>query len=120
MPDAPIGEEQRGEDDVPLDVHAVPPRAFATGEDDRADRGQQQQDRGGLEGQQELLEQQAADRGGVAEAGVDVGAVGAERQQGGGEDGDRELDEEGDRRAAGARKRWPGIGSQADSPPPPT
>ena len=41
----------------------------AAGEDDRADRGEQQQDRGGLEGEQELLEEQGADRRRVAEAG---------------------------------------------------
>ena len=91
------------EDDVPLDVHrrhlaaaSLALGAFAAAPATIALRPrQQQQDRGGLEGEQELLEQQAADRGRVAEAGLDVGAVGAERHQRGAEDGDRELDEEG-------------------------
>jgi hypothetical protein len=66
-----------------------PPRVY-----DRADRGDQQEEGRGLEGEQELFQQQAADRGRVAEAGGDVGAVGAERHQGGGEDRGGELDEE--------------------------
>src|SRR6202012_3891561 len=67
---------------------------FPVGEHDRSYRGDEQEDGGGLEGDEELFEQEVADRGGVAEAGGDVGTVGAEGLEGGGEDGGGDLDEE--------------------------
>ena len=63
-------------------------------EDDCADGGHQQQQRCRLEGDQEALEQQLADRRGRAEAELDRRSLGVDRLQPGAGDRDRQLDEE--------------------------
>ena len=65
------------------------------GEHDGADRGQQQQQRGCLEGDEEAFQHQLADRRRAAEAGADRRPLVPDRLQPRAEDRDRELDEEG-------------------------
>ena len=73
----------------------------AAGEDDRADGSDEQQERGDLEGDEELRQQLLADLLGRAEGGAERRAVGAERLQAGGEHGDRQLEEQREREHEG-------------------
>src|SRR3954447_21693465 len=72
-------------------VPRQPPPAAC--QDDRADRGYQEQVRGGLEGDQELAEQQLADLPPRAEARSDVGPAAVERAQARADDRDHEFDQ---------------------------
>ena len=65
--------------------------SLSAGQHDGADGGQEQEDRGGLEREQEAFEEELADRFWIAEAGTDLGAVGAEGHQRGSEHCDGEL-----------------------------
>ena len=94
-------EKERREDQIPGDVHYVrSPAAVgasarsASGQDHRADRGDEQEHRGRLEDDQEALQEQVADGLGGAEAERQGRPLAVERRQPGAQDRDRELDEE--------------------------
>src|SRR3954447_1215588 len=78
----------------------------AAREHDRADGGDEQQDRRGLEGEEELGQQQRADVARRAEgvrAGRVAGALGVERLEPAAEHGDADLDQERPREEEGQR-----------------